>query len=250
MKPFNYNNLGYWFLLLIACVFAGFYTTYFSRIFEPTANIIHIHFVLMALWIVMLIVQPFLIKFKKIYWHRILGKVSYLLVPLLLMTTWLVTRNEYYRKIENLQNEVIDGVQSLSQMAILKAASVNPAAFIGVIWFVIFYSLAINFRRKPNKHARYMLATALILLSPTIDRFIAINLGIKSVAGIASYFISFLIIDIIIAYLLLIDYKNKRETKTLKTCLFIFIIGQLSFYILPNFDWWAHLMEFAMMPKP
>ena len=250
MKPFKYKNLGYWFILLIVCVFAGFYTTYFSRFFEPTANIIHIHFVLMALWIMMLIAQPFLIKFKKLSWHRLLGKVSYLLVPLVLITTWLVTRNEYYRKIENLQNEVVEGMQNLSQLEILKAASVNPAAFIGVIWFITFYSLAIKFRRKPNKHARYMLATALILLSPTIDRFVAINLGIKSVAGIASYIISFLIIDLILAYLLFIDYRTKKETRTLSICLLIFIIGQFSFYLLPNFDWWARFMEFAMMPKP
>lgn len=250
MKPFKYKNLGYWFILLIVCVFAGFYTTYFSRLFEPTANIIHIHFVLIALWIMMLIAQPFLIKFKKLSWHRLLGKVSYLLVPLVLITTWLVTRNEYYRKIENLQNAVIEGVQNLSQLEILKAASVNPAAFIGVIWFITFYSLAIIYRKKSNKHARYMLATALILLSPTIDRFVGINLGIHKVAGIASYIISFLIIDLIIAYLLLVDYKNKREIKTLATCLLIFVVGQFSFYVLPNFDWWAGFMKFVMMPKP
>jgi len=95
-----------------------------------------------------------------------------------------------------------------------------------------------------------MLATALILLSPTIDRFVAINLGIKSVAGITSYIISFLIIDFILAYLLFIDYRTKKETRTLSICLLIFIIGQFSFYILPNFDWWARFMEFAMMPKP
>ena len=250
MKPFKYSNLGYWFLFLIVCVFAGFYTTYFSRIFEPTANIIHIHFVLMALWIIMLIAQPFLIKYKKLSWHRLLGKVSYLLVPLVLITSWLLTRNEYYRKIENLQNKVIDGVQNLSHLEILKAASLDPVAFIAIIWFITFYSLAIIYRKQSNKHARYMLATALILLSPTIDRFVAINLGIGTISSIASFIISFLIIDLIIAYLLLVDYRNKREIKTLATCLLIFVIGQISLYVLPYFDWWAGFMEFVMMPKP
>tara|TARA_R110002033_G_C3697049_1_gene220331 strand:+ start:19 stop:429 length:411 start_codon:yes stop_codon:yes gene_type:complete len=129
-------------------------------------------------------------------------------------------------------------------------SQVDPAAFISIIWFITFYSLAITFRKKATKHARYMLATALILLSPTLDRFIAINLGIRSVAGISSYIISFLIIDLILLYLLFVDYRNKKEMTTLSTCLLIFIFGQLSFYIMPNFDWWASLMEVAMMPKP
>ena len=250
MKPFKYKNLGYWFILLIVCVFAGFYTTYFSRLFEPTANIIHFHFLLMALWIMMLIGQPFLIKYKKLSWHRQLGKGSYILVPLVLITSWLLTRNEYYRKIEKFQNEVIDGAQYLSHLEILKSASENPIAFISVVWFIIFYLLAIIYRKQSNKHARYMLATALILLSPTIDRFVVINLGIDTIVGIASFIISFLIIDLIIAYLLLVDYKNKREIRTLATCLLIFVIGQFSLYVLPNFDWWAGFMEFIMMPKP
>ena len=249
MKPFKYNNLGYWFLLLIVFTFAGFYTTYFSRLFKPTANIIHFHFLLMALWIMMLIAQPFLIKYKKLSWHRLLGKGSYILVPLILITSWFLTRNEYYLKIEKLQNEVIDGTQYLSHLEILKSASENPIALISVVWFIIFYSLAIIYRKKATKHARYMLATALILLGPTIDRFVAINLGIESIAGIESYIISFLIIDLILVYLLLVDYRNKKEVKTLSTCLLLFVIGQFSFYILPNLDWWAGFMEFVMKPK-
>ncbi len=247
---FNYSNLGYWFLLLIVFAFAGFYTTYFSKLFAPTSNIIHVHFVFLALWILMLITQPFLIKYKKLSIHRQLGKASYILVPLVLITTWLLTRNEYYRKIKNLRSEVVGSAQNISHFDILKKASQNPAAFIAIIWFVIFYVLAIKYRKKATKHARYMLATALILLSPTLDRFIAINLGIRSVAGTSSYILSFLLIDLILLYLLLVDYRNKKETKTLLTCLMIFVIGQLSFYLLPNFDWWASFMAIVMMPVP
>ena len=247
---FNYNNLGYWFLLLVVFAFAGFYTTYFSKLFAPTTTIIHVHFVFLALWIFMLIAQPFLIKYKKLSLHRLLGKFSYILVPLVLITSWLLTRNEYYRKIDTLQVEVANGLQQYNQFDILKKASVNPAAFIAIIWFITFYALAIKYRKKATKHARYMLATALILLSPTLDRFIAINLGVRSVVGVSSYIISFLIIDFILLYLLFIDYKNKKDTTTLSICLLIFIVGQLAFYMLPNFDWWANVMEIAMKPKP
>ena len=66
-KTYNvYYNLGYWFLLLIVLVIGGFYTSYFQVFFEPTHPLIHLHFTLMAIWIAMLIVQPFLIKYKKL----------------------------------------------------------------------------------------------------------------------------------------------------------------------------------------
>lgn len=247
---FNYNNLGYWFLLLVVFAFAGFYTTYFSKLFAPTTTIIHVHFGLLALWIFMLIAQPFLIKYKKLSLHRLLGQASYILVPLVLLTSWLLTRNEYYRKIAILQAEVEAGLQPLNQFEILKKAAVNPAAFIAIIWFITFYALAVKYRKQATKHARYMLATGLILLSPTLDRFIAINLGIRSVAGVSSYIISFLIIDFILLYLLFVDYRYKKETTTLSICLLVFMAGQLAFYMLPNFGWWAHVMAIAMKPKP
>lgn len=46
-KAYNlYYNLGYWFLLFIVLVVAGFYTSYFSVFFQPTAPLIHVHFTL------------------------------------------------------------------------------------------------------------------------------------------------------------------------------------------------------------
>ena len=84
-----YYNQGYWFLLLIVLVIARFYTSCFAVFFQPHASIIHIHFMLMVLWIAMLITQPFLIKYKKLALHRMLGKISYILVPLALTSAFL-----------------------------------------------------------------------------------------------------------------------------------------------------------------
>lgn len=249
LKKFYYHNLGYWFLLFIALAFAGFYKTYFSRLLEPIPDLIHIHFVLMGLWIGMLITQPFLIKYKKLSWHRMLGKISYVLVPLILISAFLLTRREYYQKIDTLRQGAIKGLNHLSQFEIVKAAATNPAAILTCILFALFYFLAIWHRHKSNKHARYMLATALLIVGPTLDRIIFLDLNIRSVAGISAYFISFLLVDIILSLLLYLDFKNKRGTKTLTTCLLIFITAQLSFYILPQFNWWAAFMKIIMLPK-
>lgn len=250
IKKFQYYNLGYWFMLFIVLSFAGFYTTYFTRIFEPTPSIIHFHFVLMALWLAMLIAQPFLIKYKKLSWHRLLGKISYVLVPLLLFTGFLLMRNEYYRNIARLEKKVTDGLQHYSPFEIIKMASSTPIALVYIVWFLLFYILAIKNRRKSNPHARYMVATALTLTGPTVDRIIGIHFGIESIAGVSSFIISFLLIDIVLGFLLYLDYKHKRDTKALRNCLVIYVIGQLFYFIVPLFDWWPFVLQLIMFPKP
>lgn len=252
MQPnkFYYHNLGYWFLFFIILVAAGFYTTYFNRIFEPTPAVIHIHFVLMALWLIMLIAQPFLIKYKKLKWHRLLGKVSYILVPLVLLTAFLLIRNEYYRNIEGLNQQVAKGLKQYSPAEILQQAAAAPIGLFYFTWFLVFYFLAVKNRRKSPQHARYMLATTLTLTGPTVDRILGIHFHIETIGRISSFFISFLIIDMVLAALLYLDYKNKKETKTIWTCLVIYTVGQLLYYILPTFDWWSVFMKYIMLPKP
>lgn len=247
---FYYHNLGYWFLLFIVLAFAGFYTTYFSIIFEPTPALIHIHFILMALWICMLIAQPFLIKYKKLSWHRLLGKVSYILAPLVLLSAFLLIRHGYYRHLNELHLEVAKGLKYYNEDEILKKVAEDPTGLIYLIWFALFYFLAIKHRHKSPKHARYMLATALTMTGPTVDRILSIHFKIETIAGILYYIVSFLIINIALSILLYADYQNKRETKTLWTCLIIYVVGQLLFYIVPTFHWWSGFMQLMMMPKP
>lgn len=248
-KQFAYHNLGYWFLLFIVLSFAGFYHTYFVKLLDIKTPIIHIHFLLMGLWISMLIVQPFLIKYKKLGSHRLLGKISYILVPLVLLSAWLLARSEYHRKIARLTGAASAGLNNLSEFEILKKASTNPATIVALFVFATFYLLAIWYRKQSAKHARYMLATALILLGPTVDRIIFINLGISRLLGSSPYFVSMLMIDLIFAMLLYLDFKNKRETKTLTYCLLIFVTSQLAFYLLPTFDWWAVFVKSMMLPN-
>ena len=250
-KDAVYYNLGYWFLSLIVLVFAGFYYSYFSVFFQPRPTLIHIHFALMALWVVMLIVQPFLIKYNKRKIHRLVGRISYGLVPLLLIFTYLTIRGEYDRHLGELHQQVEQGLKTYTDAEILKLAANAPIGIFYFVWFALFYILAIKNRRNSSVHARYMLATALTLLGPTVDRILGINFGIETIGGmISSYVVSFLLADMVLAILLYKDYRNGRPVKTLATCLVIYITGQVLYYIVPGFDWWGHVMSFIMNPVP
>jgi hypothetical protein len=249
-KVYNlYNNLGYWFLLLIVLVFAGFYTSYFAVFFQPTAPVIHIHFVLMVLWIAMLITQPFLIKYKKLSIHRMLGKISYVLVPLVLISAFLMIRYSYYNLINDLQQKAAQGLNQFNNGQILQQAATNVAiAFFYFFMFALFYSLAVINKRKSAIHSRYMMATALTLLGPTVDRIVFFNLKLPTY--ITYELPTLIIIDILLALLLFKDYKDKRPTKTLWICLLIYITGQVLYFTIPYTSGWQHFVTLIMKPRP
>jgi hypothetical protein len=246
-----YPNLGYWFLFYIVLVFAGFYYTYFSVLFKARPIIIHVHFVLMSLWIAMLIAQPFLIKYKKLPLHRLLGRLSYLLVPLVLLSAFLVIRLEYYTRINDFHTQIANGLSHISESEILKQTCNNPNGLFFFLFFAIFYVLGIINRHKSSVHARYMLATALTLLAPTFDRIVEIDFGIRTIAGfIPAFVLTFLLIDIILIILIRRDYKIGKPIKTLTACLIIYAVGEILYYVIPNFDWWGHFYEFIMKHVP
>ena len=247
-----YYNLGYWFLLLIVLVFVGFYTSYFSVFFQPKVSAIHIHFTLMVLWIAMLITQPFLIKYKKLAIHRMLGKISYVLVPLVLVSGFLMIRFSYYHFIDDLHQKAAQGLNQFNNDQVLQqAAAYEATAFFYISWFALFYSLAVINRRRTIVHSRYMLATALTLLGPTVDRIVLFVFKLEKLPGsIPIESAAFFIADTLIAILLWKDYKDKRPTKTLWTCLLIYIIGQVLFFTVPGTNWWQHFMSLIMKPQP
>lgn len=247
-KSFSfYRNTGYWFLLLIPLVIIGFYPTYFAVFFKPAPSIVHIHFALMAVWIIILMTQPFLFKYKKLSLHRKIGKITYVLVPLVLISAFFMMRLSYYRFIENSQ-----GQNATDHERILKdAASYQAIAFLYFGWLALLYSLAIINRRRSPVHARYMVATSLTMLGPTVDRMVFSGFGVIKLGGVVPIeTVSFFLADSILAILLWKDYKDGRPTRTLGISLTIFLAGQLIYFLFQKSDAWKSFVTFIMQPTP
>jgi hypothetical protein len=206
----------------------------------------------MTLWIAMLIVQPFLIKFKKVAIHRLLGKISYVLVPLVLVSGFLMIRFSYYRVLDDLYQKAAVGLNQFNKEQILKqAAAYEAIAFFWLLIFALFYSLAVFNRRKSAVHARYMVASALALLGPTVDRILLFGFKLEKLPGsIPIEFAAFFIADMVLALLLWKDYTEDRPTNTLWSCLLIYLIGQVFYYIVPGTDGWTNLVTLIMKPVP
>ena len=95
----HYKNIGYFFVALFVCMFFGFYTPYFKLVpdFDPSFTlIVHIHATALILWLSLLCIQPFLIRYKKLNIHRLLGKFTYFLVPVIIITSVAVMDKQYH----------------------------------------------------------------------------------------------------------------------------------------------------------
>lgn len=186
-----YKNLGYFLILLIPLTFLAFFKTYFNQIptfEEKTTTFIHLHAIIASIWILILIVQPILIRNKKYQLHKKIGKISYIVFPLLILSF-------------------------IPQMIrIINSDNPNVLFFplADSILLKLFYSLAIYHKKNPAKHMRYMIGTALVFLGPTIGRIGPLVLGLsESVTQNSQYGLIYLIL----IGLIILDKKNGKNFK-------------------------------------
>lgn len=200
----TYRHLGYFLLLLIPLVFAAFYKTYIVKFPHFGINYdfrIHIHAFLAATWVLLLIAQPFLILNKKMQWHRTLGRLSYIIFPLLILS-------------------FIPGIMK----------SVNKGDFNNIFFpiadctlLILFYSLAIYYKKIPAKHMRFMIAAAVVLFGPTIGRILP-QLSLSDfVTQNIQYGITYLVLGSLIVY----DIRNRRKYQPYLVALAGFLLHQL-----------------------
>ena len=175
-----YKNAGYFALLLIPLVILGFYKTYFSQFPDFSVKITlfhHLHAAIASVWVLILITQPFLARNGRYKIHKSIGKISYFIFPLLIL--------------------------SFVPLIMRILASDHPIiSFFPIadcILLILFYSLAVYNRRNTPKHMRYMIGTAIVFLSPIIARIGPNLIGLShNVTQISLYgFIYFVLISLI-----------------------------------------------------
>ena len=204
-----YKNLGYFLILLIPFTFLGFYTTYFNQFptFLETSAYIHIHAAIASIWVLLLISQPLLIRKKKYKLHKQLGKISYLVFPLLILS-------------------FIPGM-----IRIFNSDSPTILFFplSDIIMLIIFYFLAIYHRKNTSKHMRYMIGVVIVFLDPTLGR---IGVLLLDLSDKVNQNVLCIIIYLILTRLILLDRKNGKNYKPYVLIFSIWIIHQITFNLI------------------
>jgi hypothetical protein len=192
----TYIQIALWFLVLYGLIHLGFYRTYFIHFpgFKPFQWMHHVHGFLMSTWILMLIIQPLLIGLGKRSMHHRIGKLSYIVAPLIILSMFLITRMSY-------QKGIVSGSP--------REAIANQALSLGQ-WctFTCFYILAMVYRKQPERHMRYIIGTGLLMILPGLNRLLRSFFEVTSETGM---FISSMVTIGIALVLLTRDVFKRRS---------------------------------------
>jgi hypothetical protein len=209
----SYRHLTYFLLALPALMIAGFWIPYlgqFPKFDESKTAAVHLHAIALFSWIALLVVQPIAIKRGAYSVHRWLGRVTYLLVPLIILLSIAMIRKEYH---ENL-------LSGQAPMSALKSEYLNCGQ---LILLAGFYAMALGriFKRDVPAHMRFILCAALVVMPAGLARTLGFWFGFNQVS---SQSICLLLIDAILIALIVFDTGRRFAAKPFVAALLVYIV--------------------------
>jgi uncharacterized membrane protein len=236
LTRFLFQNSIFIFSSFFVLALMAFWSSYYGHLLNEPELVIHFHGISMILWCLMLISQSLLIRLKKQKLHKLIGKFSYVLAPVIILSGFSIahytvkqTSSEYY---------VYDYLVALM--------------FLAVIAFGVLYGLAIYNRRKPAIHGRYMLTTIFPLFTPVTDRLTykylpallelaPVQHGIRMVPATGFAFANLLIIILIVW-----DWRANRQFNVFPIALGILLVYHAMVLHFYQYPWWQALSGWLM----
>jgi FtsH-binding integral membrane protein len=216
-------------LLLLALI--AFWPSYLSQLGAQSAYT-HLHALLAAVWMLMLIAQPILIRRGRRDYHRALGRTSYGLVPLILVSMTLLAHSRIAR--------ITGDAFALQTYVLYLQVSL-------IIVFGLCYALAIVTRRDMPLHARFMICTGFTLIDPVVIRLM---FWIDSSPSWNYQWFTFGLTDLAILTLIWLERDARRGRWVFPAMLVVFVASQLP-ALLPWTNtpaWQAFARWFAALP--
>ena len=152
-----YSKAHHFMLLLLLLTVAAFWPSYFGRL--PDAPIAHhLHGITGTLWVLLIATQSWLIHTRKIQWHRRVGKVVFVLAPLMVGAFALVTW--------------VGAVKSTSGHPFYEmfGRALLTADTLLVFTTPLIIYLAFRYRKNVHLHSALMISTVMGLLPPILSR--------------------------------------------------------------------------------
>jgi uncharacterized membrane protein len=219
----------FWFAAVLLAVVIGFWPTYVVRIGEMSSWRVHAHGALLLAWCLLLVAQAWLIRDRRGALHRNLGKVSFALVPLIVVSSVVVEHGALVRAAGKLDEEALFFAYLV--MALMSV-------------FLLAFVLAIAHRKVMALHMRYMTCTLLAMFDPVFARILDVRFGIQFPV---QQMITFAMID---AILLWLCYRD-RDTphRAFHGMLAAFVAVQVPAFFVYKTAWWRDVVAwFATLP--
>jgi len=225
-----YRNTAIFIFLILIGVQWGFYQSYTSQFpdFKNATTLIHIHGALLMTWMLLLIGQPLLVHSGKANLHGTIGKVSWVLGPLIIISLFLIGRGGYTRGLGNLPEQ-----ENLSFIVL------NMRGFLS---FAIFWCLAMITRKTPDSHMRYMIATGILAIGPGVGRGLTHSFGLDLGSALT---ITDLLDLAIVGILAGVDVYRKKNYKPFLTVFLVLLIGSVLWQLRNTGNWQTFAKNYA-----
>jgi heme exporter protein D len=221
-KKNHFVNAGYYAVGLLILALLGFWPTYFSKFFDGTGNFnfyYHFHFAMASLWIALLILQPILIKKKKLLTHKFIGKLSFIILPFFLVSVILL-------KHYIIGGEVTEGLGASLWLQLKD-----------LVIIVIMFVIAMINKRKMKIHARAMVATGIVFIEPALGRFIIITV-LPDHDFMIGLGITVVIVYTLIISLIVIERKQTGGRWVFPLLLLLFMVFHYLIFFQVSFPLW------------
>jgi hypothetical protein len=219
----------FYFAALLAASLPAFWPSYFAAPRVEADWHVHVHGVAMFLWLALLVAQGALIRAGNRAAHRKLGKASFVLVPVNVLSSLLLI---HFRLQKGLNDELLYFFWVILSLVTLFAFS---------------FAMAMRYRRQPMLHARYMACTALALIDPIFARLFAIHLGVEPPL---MQVMTYLLVDGILVLLAYADWRDARPP-VFARMLGLFVLAQAPTFFIYQVAWWKSFVQwYAALPLP
>jgi len=225
-----YRNASIFIILILIGVQWGFYRPYTSQFpnFKDSTNVIHIHGALLMMWLVLLIVQPILIQTGRTQLHRNIGKISWVLGPLIILFLFLVGKGGYWRAVGKVPDADVFTFIALDLR--------------GLVSFALFWALAMLYRKDSASHMRYMIATGILAIGPGVGRGLNNSLGVDFGTALTTTDVVDLVI---VGFLLGYDIYKKNNYKPWLVVFIVFLISAFVWQIRYSDAWQSFAKGYA-----
>ncbi len=225
MRRKFYDRVYLYLALGLILVFWGFSKSYFGKL-GTTDSAHHIHGISATLWMIILIIQPYLYKINKFKAHRYLGWFTLILVPTLV-----------YGGVLMIQN-MIRVQEFYPPNTVYQLAFIDSVTLIG---FVVLYALALYYRKNLKLHARFMVCTIFGPLNPALGRIFFMVGAASNFTETLTY--SYILLELV---LLFIIFRERKAKEMRYTYLPVFVFTALQhalIYSANDWPWWQDMMN-------
>jgi hypothetical protein len=193
---------GFFLLALVA-----FWPSYLAQV-GAAGGYVHLHAATAAGWMLLLVGQAWAIGDRRVALHRALGKASYALAPLLLLSVLLLAH---------------DRIQHPPAGYALQTYILYLQISLAVL-FGLSYGLAIYHRRSVALHSRFMVCTALTLIDPVVIRLL---FWAQPAPTFNYQWLTFALTDLVFLALIWLERSNRAGRGVFPAMLAAFVAAQL-----------------------